>query len=35
MLGSKYPKIREALRMFREKLTEAVLADSDPRKPAP
>jgi len=34
MLGSKYPKIREALIRYRKQQTEAVLADTDPRKVA-
>ena len=32
MLGAKHPKIREALRQYREKQTAAVLANPDPRK---
>ena len=32
MLGNKHPHIREALRQFREKQTEAVLASPDPRE---
>lgn len=35
MLGAKHPRIREAVRQFRARRTEAVLADPDPRKPAP
>lgn len=35
MLGEPHPELRENLRAFRKKRTEAVLADPDPRKPAP
>lgn len=35
MLGESHPELRENLRAFRKKRTEAVLADPDPRKPAP
>jgi len=31
ILGNKYPHFREALRLFREKQTQAVLAEPDPR----
>jgi 5-(carboxyamino)imidazole ribonucleotide mutase len=31
ILANKYPAVREALRRYREKQTEAVLAQSDPR----
>jgi 5-(carboxyamino)imidazole ribonucleotide mutase len=32
LLGNKHPRIREALRQFRQKQTEAVLASPDPRE---
>jgi len=32
MLGAQEPKIREALRTYRERQTEKVLSDPDPRK---
>lgn len=32
MLGSKHPALREALRRFREKQTQEVLSNPDPRK---
>ena len=35
ILGSKHSEIREALRSFRNARTEKVLADPDPRLPAP
>ncbi|MBX3403018.1 MAG: 5-(carboxyamino)imidazole ribonucleotide mutase [Phycisphaeraceae bacterium] len=35
MLGSELPRIREAYRAFRVRQTRKVLADPDPRKPAP
>ena len=35
MLGLGHPEIREALRAYRERRTEAVLADPDPRLPPP
>jgi len=35
ILGAEFPVIREALRMYRDTRTEAVLADPDPRLPAP
>jgi 5-(carboxyamino)imidazole ribonucleotide mutase len=35
VLGAKHPDIREALRGYREERTERVLADPDPRLPAP
>lgn len=31
LLGNKHPRIREALRQFRQKQTESVLAGPDPR----
>ena len=33
MLGGKYPAIREAVRAFRARQTDTVLADPDPRLP--
>ncbi|HNF67487.1 MAG TPA: 5-(carboxyamino)imidazole ribonucleotide mutase, partial [Plasticicumulans sp.] len=33
MLGGKYPAIREAVRAFRTRQTDTVLADPDPRLP--
>lgn len=35
MLGAEFPRVREALRAYRDARTEAVLADPDPRNPAP
>ena len=35
VLGAKHPDIREALRRYREERTARVLADPDPRLPAP
>lgn len=35
ILGSEHPKFREAYRAFRNAQTRKVLADPDPRKPAP
>jgi len=35
ILGTHRPEIREALRSYREDRTSAVLADPDPRAPAP
>jgi 5-(carboxyamino)imidazole ribonucleotide mutase len=35
MLGAGHPEIREAVRSYRDARTQAVLADPDPRKPAP
>lgn len=35
MLGEAHPEIREAVRAFRARRTEQVLADSDPRLPRP
>jgi len=35
ILGAEFPRIREALRDYRDTRTEAVLADPDPRLPAP
>jgi len=34
ILGNKYPAIREALRVWRERQTEAVLNQPDPRESA-
>jgi 5-(carboxyamino)imidazole ribonucleotide mutase len=35
ILGAAHPEIRESLRTFRENRTRSVLADPDPREPAP
>ncbi len=35
ILGAGHPEVRERLRAWREGRTRAVLADPDPRKPAP
>ena len=35
ILGNHHPEIREALRRYREDRTNTVLADPDPRAPAP
>lgn len=35
MLGGEYPKFRDAYRAFRNAQTKRILADPDPRKPAP
>lgn len=35
MLGNKYPAIRAAVRAFRARQTDSVLAAPDPRNPAP
>ncbi|TVP42452.1 MAG: 5-(carboxyamino)imidazole ribonucleotide mutase [Gemmatimonadales bacterium] len=35
MLGAEFPDIREALRRYRDGRTRAVMADEDPRLPAP
>ncbi|MEX2218990.1 MAG: 5-(carboxyamino)imidazole ribonucleotide mutase [Phycisphaerales bacterium] len=34
IVGAKHPQHREAVRKFRDACTKALLADSDPRKPA-
>jgi 5-(carboxyamino)imidazole ribonucleotide mutase len=35
ILGAEFPRVREALRAYRDARTEAVLSDPDPRKPLP
>jgi 5-(carboxyamino)imidazole ribonucleotide mutase len=35
IVGTSHPKIREAVRAARDARTEQVLADPDPRRPAP
>jgi 5-(carboxyamino)imidazole ribonucleotide mutase len=35
LLGAKHPAIREAVRGYRERRTETVMGDPDPRLPAP
>jgi 5-(carboxyamino)imidazole ribonucleotide mutase len=35
IVGGEFPRVREALRRYREDRTEAVLNDPDPRVPAP
>lgn len=35
MLGNRYPEIRTALQEFRRAQTDKVMADPDPREPAP
>ena len=35
IVGNKHPETREAVRRYRDAQTRRVLADSDPRKPAP
>jgi 5-(carboxyamino)imidazole ribonucleotide mutase len=35
IIGSEFPRVREALRAWRDARTEAVLGDPDPRRPEP
>jgi 5-(carboxyamino)imidazole ribonucleotide mutase len=35
ILGGRHPRLRDAVRAFRERQTAGVLADPDPRVPAP
>ncbi len=35
ILGSEFPRVREALRDWRDARTDAVMADPDPRRPEP
>jgi 5-(carboxyamino)imidazole ribonucleotide mutase len=35
IVGAEFPRVREALRDYRDARTEAVLADPDPRRPDP